>query len=74
MRKGYVGRRPRPGDAPARLVVPAEWGWVCTRAAQEVAAEVVAGWAEPFGGEGDMRVLRDRPAGIAPRGPVRPAW
>ncbi|WP_328840039.1 MarR family winged helix-turn-helix transcriptional regulator [Streptomyces europaeiscabiei] len=74
VRKGYVERRPHPGDARARLVVLTERGWACTRAAEEVAAEVVAGWAESLGGEGEMRVLRDQLARIAPCGPIRPAW
>src|SRR5918997_276862 len=33
--KGYVERRPRPGDARARLLVLTERGWACTRAADE---------------------------------------
>jgi DNA-binding MarR family transcriptional regulator len=74
VRKGYVERRPHPRDARARLVVLTGRGWACTRAAEEVAAEVVAEWAELLGGEGEMRVLLDRLARIAPYGPIRPAW
>ncbi|MDT0567496.1 MarR family winged helix-turn-helix transcriptional regulator [Streptomyces sp. DSM 3412] len=74
VRKGYVERRPHPGDARARLVVLTERGWACTRAAEEAAAEVVAGWVESLGGESEMRVLRDQLARIAPYGPIRPAW
>ncbi|MFJ3775029.1 MarR family winged helix-turn-helix transcriptional regulator [Streptomyces sp. NPDC090075] len=73
VRKGYAERRPHPGDARARLVVLTERGWACTRAAEEVAAEVVRGWSEVLG-EGEVRVLRHSLARIAPYGPLRPSW
>lgn len=55
-------------------MVLTERGWACTRAAEEAAAEVVAGWAELLGGEGEVRVLSDQLLRIAPYGPIRPAW
>ncbi|MGW5652520.1 MarR family winged helix-turn-helix transcriptional regulator [Streptomyces humi] len=73
VRKGYAERRPHPGDARARLIVLTERGWACTRAAEETAAEVVGEWVELLG-EGEVRVLGERLARIAPYGPVRPAW
>ncbi|MFJ9710502.1 MarR family winged helix-turn-helix transcriptional regulator [Streptomyces sp. NPDC101234] len=73
VRKGYVERRPHPGDARARLIVLTERGWACTRAAEEAAAEVVGEWVELLG-EGEVRVLGQRLARIAPYGPIRPAW
>ncbi len=73
VRKGYAERRPHPQDARARLVVLTEQGWACTRAAEEAAAEAVEVWVELLG-EGEMGVLRDQLARIAPRGPLRPAW
>lgn len=73
VRKGYVERRPCPGDARARLVVLTERGWACTRAAEEAAADAVRAWGELLG-EGEVRVLLDRLARIAPYGPIRPAW
>ncbi|MGV9942115.1 MarR family winged helix-turn-helix transcriptional regulator [Streptomyces sp. NPDC003401] len=73
VRKGYVERRPHPADARARLVVLTERGWDCTRAAEEAAADAVRAWAEVIG-EGEVRVLRDRLARIAPYGPLRPTW
>ncbi|MGV9557983.1 MarR family winged helix-turn-helix transcriptional regulator [Streptomyces sp. NPDC003522] len=73
VRKGYVERRPYPADARARLVVLTERGWDCTRAAEEAAADAVRAWAEVIG-EGEVRVLRDRLARIAPYGPLRPTW
>lgn len=72
-RKGYVERRPHPGDARARLVVLTERGRACTRAAEEAAAEAVRAWAELIGEE-ETRVLRDRLLRIAPGGPLKPAW
>lgn len=73
VRKGYAERRPYPGDARARLVVLTERGWACTRAAEEVAADAVRAWVEVLG-EGEVGVLRDRLARIAPYGPIKPAW
>ncbi|QUW82980.1 MarR family transcriptional regulator [Streptomyces mirabilis] len=73
VRKGYAERRPYPGDARARLVVLTERGWACTRAAEEAAADAVRAWIEVLG-EGEVGVLRDRLARIAPYGPIRPAW
>lgn len=73
VRKGYVERRPHPGDARARLVVLTGRGWDCTRAAEEAAAEAVREWGAVLG-EGEVRVLREQLVRIAPRGPVRPGW
>ncbi|MCZ1005158.1 MarR family winged helix-turn-helix transcriptional regulator [Streptomyces mirabilis] len=73
VRKGYAERRPYPGDARARLVVLTERGWACTRAAEEAAADAVRAWVEVLG-EGEVGVLRDRLARIAPYGPIKPAW
>ncbi|MFB7441122.1 MULTISPECIES: MarR family winged helix-turn-helix transcriptional regulator [Streptomyces] len=73
VRKGYAERRPYPGDARARLVVLTERGWACTRAAEEAAADAVRAWVEVLG-EGEVGVLRDRLARIAPYGPIRPTW
>jgi DNA-binding MarR family transcriptional regulator len=73
VRRGYAERRPHPGDARARLIVLTERGWACTRAAEEVAAEVVREWVGVLG-EDEVRALRDHLARIAPYGPIRPAW
>ncbi|MFF8865454.1 MarR family winged helix-turn-helix transcriptional regulator [Streptomyces sp. NPDC015139] len=73
VRKGYAERLPHPKDARARLIVLTGRGWACTRAAEEAAAEVVGRWAELLG-EGEVCVLRDRLARIAPYGPIRPSW
>ena len=73
VRKGYVERRPHPGDARARLVVLTELGWTCTRAAEEAAVDAVRPWAELLG-ESEVRVLCDRLLRIAPYGPIRPTW
>ncbi|MFE9021499.1 MarR family winged helix-turn-helix transcriptional regulator [Streptomyces sp. NPDC007808] len=73
VRKGYAERRTHPEDARARLVVLTERGWACTRAAEEAAADAVAGWVDVLG-EGEVRSLLDRLARVAPNGPVRPTW
>lgn len=73
VRRGYVERRPHPGDARARLVVLTESGRACTRAAEEVAAEVVGAWADVLGEDG-VRALREGLLRVAPGGPIRPAW
>ncbi|WP_405878789.1 MarR family winged helix-turn-helix transcriptional regulator [Streptomyces sp. NBC_01136] len=73
VRKGYVERRPHPGDARARLVVLTGRGWECTRAAEEAAAEAVRPWVELLG-EGEVRVLCAQLLRIAPYGPIRPTW
>ncbi|MEU9470892.1 MarR family winged helix-turn-helix transcriptional regulator [Streptomyces avermitilis] len=72
-RKGYVERRPHPGDARARLVVLTERGWACTRAAEEAAAEAVRPWVELLG-EDEVGLLWARLSRIAPAGPIRPMW
>ncbi len=73
VRRGYVERRPHPGDARARLVVLTESGRACTRAAEEVAAEVVGAWADVLGEDG-VRALCEGLLRVAPGGPIRPAW
>ncbi|MGW7042959.1 MarR family winged helix-turn-helix transcriptional regulator [Streptomyces avermitilis] len=73
VRKGYVERRPHPGDARARLVVLTERGWACTRAAEEAAVEAVRPWVELLG-EGEVGLLWARLSRIAPSGPIRPTW
>ncbi|MFE9030890.1 MarR family winged helix-turn-helix transcriptional regulator [Streptomyces iakyrus] len=73
VRKGYAERRPHPEDARARLVVLTEWGWGCTRAAEEAAAEVVREWGDLLG-EREVRSLGRQLLRIAPDGPIRPAW
>ncbi len=73
VRKGYVERRPHPGDARARLLVLTELGWATTRAAEEAAADVVREWCSVLG-EAEVAQLRRHLLGIAPNGPVRPSW
>ncbi|MZD10000.1 MarR family transcriptional regulator [Streptomyces sp. SID5785] len=72
-RKGYVERRPHPGDARARLVVLTESGRACTRAADAAAADAVRPWVERLG-EREAADLVGKLLAIAPDGPVRPLW
>ncbi|GAA2927305.1 MarR family winged helix-turn-helix transcriptional regulator [Streptomyces mexicanus] len=73
VRKGYARRRAHPEDARARLVELTERGRACTRAAEEVAGEVVGEWAGVLGAA-EVRALGAALARIAPQGPIRPAW
>ncbi|HYB85958.1 MAG TPA: MarR family winged helix-turn-helix transcriptional regulator [Streptosporangiaceae bacterium] len=71
--KGYVERRPHPGDARATLIMLTQKGWACTRAAEAAIADTVRSWAQVMGEE-RLRALSDDLARIAPGGPLRPLW
>jgi DNA-binding MarR family transcriptional regulator len=71
--KGYVERRPHPGDARATLIVLTQKGWACTRAAEAAIADTVRSWAEVVG-EKRLLALGGDLARIAPGGPLRPLW
>jgi DNA-binding MarR family transcriptional regulator len=71
--KGYVERRPHPGDGRARLIVLTERGWACTRAATAAATQTVQGWTGVLG-EDRVQALRADLARIAPAGRLRPTW
>jgi DNA-binding MarR family transcriptional regulator len=71
--RGYVVREADPRDARARLLRLTERGEACTRAAEEAAAEVVAGWGDVLPGAslGALHAMLRRVVGP---GPLRPAW
>jgi DNA-binding MarR family transcriptional regulator len=71
--KGYVERRPHPGDARARLIMLTDKGQACTRAADAAMADTVRPWAAALG-ERRLLTLRDDLSRIAPHGPLRPVW
>jgi DNA-binding MarR family transcriptional regulator len=71
--KGYVERRPHPGDARARLITLTGKGWACTRAAEAAMADTIRPWAAMLG-ERRLRALRDDLIRLAPHGPLRPTW
>jgi DNA-binding MarR family transcriptional regulator len=71
--KGYVERRPHPGDARARLVVLTGKGWACTRAAEEAAEESLRPWADAIGPR-RLAALRADLARLAAPGRLRPIW
>jgi DNA-binding MarR family transcriptional regulator len=71
--KGYVERRPHPGDARARLIVLTPKGWACTRAADEVAMDLLRPWAEALGPH-RLAALRADLGRIAAPGRLRPIW
>jgi DNA-binding MarR family transcriptional regulator len=71
--KGYVERRPHPGDARARLIVLTGKGWACTRAAEAAIADTLRQWEQVLGPQ-RLLALRDDLLRVAPNGPLRPAW
>ena len=71
--KGYVERRPHPGDARARLIVLTDKGWACTRAADEAAEESLRPWADALGPD-RLTALRADLARLATPGRLRPIW
>jgi DNA-binding MarR family transcriptional regulator len=71
--KGYVERRPHPGDARARLVTLTPKGWACTQAAEAAIADTIRPWAAALG-EQRLLALTGDLLSIAPDGPLRPVW
>jgi DNA-binding MarR family transcriptional regulator len=71
--KGYVRRTPHPADARARLIVLSDRGWACARAADEAAAEAIAGWAAVIGQQRVEALVSDLRRVVRP-GRIRPAW
>jgi DNA-binding MarR family transcriptional regulator len=71
--KGYVERRPHPGDARARLVTLTPKGWACTQAAEAAMTDTVRPWAAALGGQRLLAITSDL-LSIAPNGPLRPVW
>lgn len=71
--KGYVERRPHPGDARARLITLTGKGWACTRAAEAAMVDAIRPW-EAVLGERRLLALRDDLIRLAPHGPLRPTW
>jgi DNA-binding MarR family transcriptional regulator len=73
VRRGYVTRTSDPRDARNRLLNLTERGLACTRAAEEAAAEVVAGWRLELG-PSRFTALRESLETIAGPGPLRIPW
>jgi DNA-binding MarR family transcriptional regulator len=73
IRKGYVERRPHPGDARARLLVLTEKGHACTRAACEAAALTLAPLAATLT-SAELTALRRALTRLATPGRIRPLW
>ena len=71
--KGYVERRPHPGDARARLVTMTPKGWACTRAAEAAMTDTIRPWAAALG-ERRLLAMTSDLLSIAPDGPLRPVW
>jgi DNA-binding MarR family transcriptional regulator len=71
--KGYVERRPHPGDARARLITLTPKGWACTRAAEAAMTDTVRPWTAALG-EQRLLALTGDLLSIAQNGPLRPIW
>jgi DNA-binding MarR family transcriptional regulator len=71
--KGYVERRPHPGDARARLVTLTPKGWACTQAAEAAITDTIRPWAAALG-EQRLLALTSDLLSMAPDGPLRPVW
>lgn len=71
--RGYVTRRPAPGDARARLLVLTDRGRACTRAAEEAAAEVVANWRDRIDGPA-LTAAQEALGRLVRPGPLRMTW
>jgi hypothetical protein len=69
--KGYVGRRPHPGDARARLVTLTPKGWACIQAAEAAMTDTIRPWAAALG-EQRLLALTGDLLRLAPDGPLRP--
>jgi DNA-binding MarR family transcriptional regulator len=71
--RGYLERVPHPTDRRARVLTLTPRGTACTRAAEDAAAEVVAGWRATLGAASLSAVERALGMLVTP-GAVRPSW
>ena len=73
VQKGYVERRPHPGDARARLLVLTAKGAACTRAADAAAEQTLRPWAETLTPD-ELAAVRTALSRLATPGRIRPTW
>ena len=73
VQRGYVERTPHPSDARSALLSLTAHGWACTRAAEQSAADTIAGWERTVG-RARMESLASTLDAVAEPGPIRPAW
>ena len=71
--RGYLTREPDPRDSRSQLLVLTDHGRACTTAAEEAAADVVAGWRERAGGSAFTHYAQAVNA-LATPGRLRPSW
>jgi DNA-binding MarR family transcriptional regulator len=71
--RGYITRQPDPRDARGQLLVMTERGHACTRAAEDAAADVVAGWRDQTD-KATFGAFTQTLVAIATPGRLRPAW
>jgi DNA-binding MarR family transcriptional regulator len=75
-KRGYVSRRPHPGDRRARVVVLAPRGWACVERVVALWAEVERRWATLVGPDRLVALRDDLAAFVVAAGspPIRPLW
>lgn len=73
VQRGYLTRTVDPGDARARVLQLTARGRACTRAAEQAAAETIAGWRDQVG-EAPVEAMHAALTGVVVPGPLRPAW
>lgn len=75
-RRGYVTRRPHPGDRRARVVVLTPRGRDCVRRVVALWIEIEGRWAGLVGAERLAALREDLSAFVAAAGspPIRPLW
>ncbi|SHH46303.1 MarR family protein [Jatrophihabitans endophyticus] len=71
--RGYVERQPDPRDGRAWLLVLTDRGWACTRAAEQAAGDVVAGWRAVLPSP-EFAALSAAATRIGGSGRLRPSW
>ncbi len=75
-KRGYVERRPHPGDRRARVVVLAARGWACVGRVVALWSEIEGRWAGLVGTERLTALRDDLSAFVVAAGspPIRPLW
>jgi len=71
--RGYVTRTVNPRDARVRLLRLSSRGRDCTLAAEQAAAETIAGWRYHLG-DAAFEALNAALTSVVAPGPLRPAW
>lgn len=71
--RGYLERRPHPGDARSTMLSLTERGKKCTRVAQAIASRFEDTWRRKLGPKAFPQLMNALEATVEP-GPLRPSW